>query len=82
MALSATYDPMLIMLSKVLITTETNTAFSGMFQLSGTWESHFEHGRPLSRANDQSCLEAVATSLIQADVSITTMIIVMIVAPA
>jgi hypothetical protein len=82
MAFSATYDPMLIMLNKVLITTETKTAFSGIFQLSGTRESHFEHGRPLSRANDQSCLEAVATSLIQAEVSMTTMIMVMMVAPA
>ena len=82
MALSATYDPMLIMLNKVLMTTETKTALSGMFQLSGTCDSHFEHGRPLSRANDQSCREAVATSLMQADVSMTTIIIVMMVAPA
>lgn len=50
------------------MTRDVKTARIGMFQPGATCESHRLAGRPLSRANDQSCLEAVATSLIQHEV--------------
>ena len=68
MALSAVVLPRLMQARSEVMTREVKTARIGMFQPGATWDSHFENGRPLSRANDQSCLEAVATSLMQQDV--------------
>jgi hypothetical protein len=72
---------MLISDSRELITTDTITARNGIFQPGDTWDRKFENGRPLSRAKLQSCREAVATSLMQAEVSMSMIIKVIIVAP-
>lgn len=67
--------------SSVLMTTETSTTRIGMFHRGDTCDSHAENGTPWSRANDQSWRDAVANSLMQADVSMTRRIRVMTVAP-
>lgn len=81
-AFKAVEDPMLMSDNKLLTTKETQTARSGMFQPGDTLDSHAEPGRPPSRAKDQICRDAVATSLIQAEVSMMIMITVITVAPA
>jgi hypothetical protein len=67
-ALRAVVLPRLMQARSEVMTREVKTARIGMFQPGATCESQRLAGRPLSRANDQSCLEAVATSLMQQDV--------------
>lgn len=81
-AFKAAAEPMLIRDSKLLMTKDTQTARSGMFQPGETLESQSEPGRPRSRAKDQSCRDAVATSLMHADVNIMTRMTVITVVPA
>ena len=67
MALRAVEDPRLMQARRELMKNERHTARSGIFNPGGTTARKSEKGRPLSRANDQTCLEAVATSLTQQD---------------
>jgi len=76
MALRAVEEPMFRHASKQVTTRETRTARMGIFQPGVTIASHFEPGRPRSRANDQSCLDAVAVSLIQQDVIVRIIMVV------
>ena len=46
-----------------------------------TFDKNDEKGKPLSRANDQICRDAVATSAMTAHTSAITMIAVMILVP-
>jgi len=81
-AFRAVVDPRLMQARMEVTAKETATERSGMFQPIGTTESQDDPGRPPSRAKDQSCLDAVATSDTQQALSMTTMIAVMTLAPA
>jgi hypothetical protein len=97
MAFKAVESPRLMQASKELTTTETKTARTGTFhpgvtllvsqiqvliQIQLTCDSQFEPGKPLSRAKDQICLDAVATSLMQQETSNIMTIAVMALVPA
>lgn len=68
MAFKAVALPRLMQARSDVITKEVRTARMGIFHPGATWDNQRLPGRPLSRANDHSCLEAVATSLMQQDV--------------
>jgi hypothetical protein len=97
MAFKAVESPRLMQASIELTTTETKTARTGTFhpgvtllvsqihvlmQIQLTRDSQFEPGKPLSRAKDQICLDAVATSLMQQETSNIMTIAVMTLVPA
>ena len=82
MAFRATEEPMLIKESKAETVSETATAGRGMFQPGETLESQVWPGSPASRAKDQICREAAATSVRAHEESMTMIIAVMTFVPA
>lgn len=81
MALRAVEEPRLMHARRVQMMRETKTALSGMFLPGDTLDSHFEKGRPPSRANDQVCLEQQANSLMAQQIrSMMTMAVMTFVA--
>ena len=77
MAFNAALLPMLIIDSKIVTPSETISAFVGMSRGSTVGARNFEKGRPLLRANAQSCRDAVASTAIALAVKLMIMIAVM-----
>lgn len=82
MALKATVEPILMSERRQVISHVSRTALRGIFQPGLTCPMKPAKGKPPSRAKDQDCRETVANVLMTEDVMVTTMIAVMIDAPA
>ena len=82
MALNAVVEPMLMSDRRQVISHVSSTALRGIFQPGLTCPMKLANGKPPSRAKDHDCRETVASVLMTEDVIVTTMMAVMMDAPA